>query len=189
MTSYKFWKIYRIVELFIMNFGRLRIKENILWAISSNQPFFFPLPFLLLSLSPRDSLSSPSATARHHLFRRLPILQTTWDLKPSIPETSWYPRLIKKTLNKRETKERSSDRSDMIFWFRPRRRMKLISMFSSRRGKLFCGVGLSNRQVRRENRKEKEGEERERQRGGDGMAVNPEAMRDKTVIFRIMAEL
>ena len=67
--------------------------------------------------------------------------------------------------------------------------MKLISLPSSQCGELVCGVSLSNCQVKRENHKENEGEERERQRGGDGMAVNPEAMRDKTVIFRIMAEL
>jgi hypothetical protein len=71
--------------------------------------------------------------------------------------------------------------------------MKLISMPSSRCGELVCGVGLSNRQVRRENRKEKEGEEREGSRRerererererGDGRAVNTEAMREKTVIL------
>ena len=47
--------------------------------------------------------------------------------------------------------------------------MTLILMPSSRCGELVRGVGLSNRQVRRENRKEKEGEERgvaERERGG-----------------------
>jgi hypothetical protein len=34
-------------------------------------------------------------------------------------------------------------------------------MSSSRCGELVCGIGLLNSQVRRENRKEKEGEERE----------------------------
>lgn len=156
--------------------------------------FFFSLfLFSSSSLSPWLSLLS-LGNRRHHLFLRLPILQTTWALKPSIPEISWYPRLIKKTPNEIETKERSSDRSDMIFWFWPRRRMKLISFPSSRCGELGCDVGLSNRQVRRENRKEKEREgEREAAQGererGDGRAVNTEAMKDKIVILKIMAEL
>lgn len=49
--------------------------------------------------------------------------------------------------------------------------MKLISFPSSRCGELGCGVGLSNRQVRRENLKEKEEEEREGSRKErEGMA-------------------
>ena len=173
-----FRRIFRATELFIKNFERLKIKENSVRAISSNQSFlFFPLPSFPFSLY-RDSLSSPSATARHHLVRRLPILQTTWVLKPSISETSWYPQLIKTTSEERETEERSLGCSDQTFRFRPRRRVKKVSMPSSPCGEQVCGVGLLNSQASRENRKEIKGEEREvawREREGQERKSEKEA--------------
>ena len=114
MTSYEIWKKFRTTKLFIMNFGRFRIKENILWAISSNQPFFFPLPLLLL-LSLPVTLSS--------LPRQLHVTTSSGDFRSSKLLELWSPLSQKShgtlgLLKRRRTKEKPKREVPTVpIWF------------------------------------------------------------------------
>ena len=77
-----FREIFRIAERFILNFGRLIIKENIVGAISSNQLFFFFSFSLPLSLS----LSLPSAL--------LSLLSLCNNTAPPLQATSDPPKYL-----------------------------------------------------------------------------------------------
>ena len=92
---------------------------------------------------PRHQLSSPVISRRktHPIFfvstRR--VQRQSWLVKPSPVE--------------RETGGRRSSSADRVFHFRPRRRLKLVCLASSRRVEHKCGLGFSNRRRERENRK------------------------------------
>ena len=128
--------------------------------------------------SPELSLGTSSLTvgSDHHLLCPAMLRYQTGALSfaPTWRGQKWS-QIVQPTPMKREMEEKSFGSSDGIFRFRPRRRVNLVSLPSSRRGEFVYSLSSLIRQLTRENQRERErsvkrerdweiGEERERER-------------------------